>query len=262
MAALVTLRYALQRLSVIVAQLGAVVVFVLLWKLGTDHKVLDPVYFSTPSQVWDQLRTWFSSGTIWHDIADTLEVFIVGYVIGTALGVVLGVLIGTLSWLRQVAEPFLAFFNAMPRLILLPLLIVWFGFGFTPKIVLVVAVIVLMVTLNVAAGLREVRVDLLSNARLMGAGRLELVRHVYAPSIALWVTSTARVTVGYAFNATIAAEFIGANKGLGYLMYYGQSIFQVKEIYAALAITVVIAIVMDGILAIVENRATRWMPAT
>jgi NitT/TauT family transport system permease protein len=164
--------------------------------------------------------------------------------------------------MRELAEPFLAFFNAMPRLILLPLLIVWFGFGLLPKVLLVITVIVLMVALNVAAGIREVRTDLLASVRLKGASRTDLLRHVYIPSVALWVTSTARVTVGYAFNATIAAEFIGASTGLGYLMYLGQSSFQAQVIWAALLLTLVVAVIMDALLAVVEARATRWMPST
>lgn len=257
-----TLRHALQRGTVIVAQLAALALLIWLWAVLSDHKVIDPVYFSSPAKVWKQLEGWVSDGTLWGNLSDSLKVFIIGYAIGTAGGIVLGVLIGTIGWLRELAEPFLAFFNAMPRLILLPLLIVWFGFGLLPKVLLVITVIILMVTLNVAAGIREVRTDLLANVRLMGASRTDLLRHVYIPSVALWVTSTARVTVGYAFNATIAAEFIGASTGLGYLIYLGESSFQAQVIWAALLLTLAIAVIMDALLAVVEARVTRWMPTT
>jgi NitT/TauT family transport system permease protein len=257
-----TLRYALQRGTVILAQLATVALVIWLWAILSDHQVLDPVYFSSPAKVWDQLGTWVSNGSLWGNLGSSLKVFIIGYAIGTSGGIVLGVLIGTVGWLGELAEPFLAFFNAMPRLILLPLMIVWFGFGLLPKVLLVITVIILMVALNVAAGIREVRSDLLASVRLKGASRAGLLRHVYIPSVALWVTSTARVTVGYAFNATIAAEFIGASTGLGYLMYLGQSSFASQVIWAALLLTMVIAVIMDALLAVVEARVTRWMPTT
>ncbi|HVW44016.1 MAG TPA: ABC transporter permease [Amycolatopsis sp.] len=257
-----TLNYAVKRAGVVIAQLGVVVLVIWLWGVLSGHDILDPVYFSSPSQVWHELKDWYADGSLWHNLGDTMRVFAIGYVAGTVLGIVIGVLIGAVGWLRELTEPFLAFFNAMPRLILLPLLVVWFGFGVLPKVVLVMAVIVLMVALNVASGLREVRSDLLDSAKLKGAGTLALLQHVYIPSVALWVTSTARVTVGYAFNAAIAAEFIGANTGLGYLMYLSQSNFQPEGIWAALILTVVVAIVMDGLLALVEHRATRWMPVS
>jgi NitT/TauT family transport system permease protein len=252
-------KYRLQRAALLSAQIAAVVLFLWLWQTASDHKVIDPVFFSKPTAIWKVLRNWVSSGYLWPNLRSTVMVFVEGYLIGTVAGIVLGVLLGTLRWLRELSEPFLAFFNAMPRLVLLPLLIVWFGFGAEPKVILVVTVILLMVALNVASGIREVRPELLNQARLMGAGPAELVRDVFLPSIGLWVTSTARVTVGYAFNATIAAEFIGSSKGLGYLIYNAQDTYQAPEIYAALAVTVVIAIVLDSLLAVVENRATRWM---
>jgi NitT/TauT family transport system permease protein len=254
-----TRKYVLQRAAVLAAQIAAVVLFLWLWQIASDHKVIDPVSFSKPTAIWHILRQWISSGYLWPNLRSTVMIFVEGYVIGTVAGIVLGVLLGTQRWLRELSEPFLAFFNALPRLVLLPLLIVWFGFGSEPKVVLVVTVILLMVALNVASGIREVRPDLLNQARLMGAGPAELVRDVFLPSVGLWVTSTARVTVGYAFNATIAAEFIGSSKGLGYLIYDAQATYQSSQIYAALAVTVVIAIVLDSLLAVVENRATRWM---
>ena len=104
--------------------------------------------------------------------------------------------------------------------------------------------------------------DVLDNAKLMGAGPLQLVQHVYVPSIGLWVLSTARLTVGYAFNATIAAEFIGANKGLGFLLALGQNSTNAVQVWGALTVTVVLAIIIDTLLAAVESRATRWMPAS
>ncbi|HEX3842111.1 MAG TPA: ABC transporter permease [Acidimicrobiales bacterium] len=256
-----TAKYALQRGLIALAQVATVVVFLVLWQLASEHHVLDPVFFSKPTDMWHQLLLWKRTGVLWKNIVDTMTVFLVGYVAGTVLGIVLGIVIGTMTWAREIMEPFLAFFNALPRLILLPLLIVWFGFGLEPKFILVISVIILMVALNVAAGLREVKVDYLNNARLAGATKFDLVRHVYIPSVSLWVTSTARVTVGYAFNAAIAAEFIGANKGLGFLMYLGLSNTEAVQIWTALGVTVILALVIDFILAGVETRATRWMPA-
>jgi ABC-type nitrate/sulfonate/bicarbonate transport system permease component len=257
-----TKRYALQRSAVVLAQLLAVALFLLLWERESNRGVVDRVFFSKPSAIWHQITVWSSEGTLWGNIKTTLNVFLVGYVLGTGLGIILGVIIGTSRWVRDILEPFLAFFNAMPRLILLPLLVVWFGFGLTPKIILVVAVIVFIVALNVAAGIGEVRVDVLNNAKLMGASPMQLVRHVYVPSIGLWVLSTARLTVGYAFNATIAAEFIGANKGLGFLLTLGENSTNAMQVWGALTVTVVLAIVIDTVLAAVETRATRWMPAS
>jgi NitT/TauT family transport system permease protein len=144
---------------------------------------------------------------------------------------------------------------------LIPVFVVWFGFGYTPKIVLVVVVILIMVTLNVYSSIREVSGALLGNARILGASRIDLIRHVYGPSVALWTFGTARLTVGYALNAVIAAEFIGTNVGIGALITIGQNAYSSEQIFAALALVAALAIIVDGLLSLVERRAVRWMPS-
>jgi NitT/TauT family transport system permease protein len=246
--------------SVGLVQAAAVALILILWQKLSEHHMIDPVFFSGPTRIWDQIKSWESSGLLWSNIGATMKVFAVGYVVGTAVGTLVGVVLGTIPLVREVLEPFLAFFNAMPRLVLLPLMIVWFGFGLFPKVLLVVAVIQFVVAINVATGLTTVRSDLLDNARLMGASHTQLILHVYAPSIALWILTTARTNVGYAFNAAIAAEFIGASAGLGYLLTLGQTALSADQVWAALVLASLMAVLIDCLLAAVERRSLRWMP--
>ncbi|HXC76925.1 MAG TPA: ABC transporter permease subunit [Candidatus Acidoferrum sp.] len=252
--------YWVQRGVVTLAQVAAVVLFLVLWQQAADHKVIDSFFYSNPHDIWDQIRAWYDAGTLAGDVGATLFVLGVGYVAGVVVGVVIGVLTGAFQWVGELLDPFLVFFNAVPRLMVMPIFIVWFGFGYRPQIYLVVTVIVFQIAVNVQAGLREVKSELLQNVRVMGASRLDQIRHVYVPSIAIWITATARVTVGFAFQAAIAAQFLGASKGLGYQVVLGQGTQKVQAIFAAMLIMVVVAVVIDAVLAAVERRATRWMP--
>ena len=98
-----TAKYALQRGLIALAQVAAVVVFVILWQLGSEHHVLDPVFFSKPSDMRHQLLLWKRTGVLWKNIVDTMTVFLVGYVAGTVLGIVLGIVIGTIAWARDIS---------------------------------------------------------------------------------------------------------------------------------------------------------------
>jgi NitT/TauT family transport system permease protein len=251
---------ALQRIGVFIIQVGLVALVLVLWQVASTHKIIDPVFFSSPRAVWNEIYAWFKTGSIWPNLGATLIEYALGYLIGTAIGVILGIAIGVSVPIREYTAPFLAFFNSMPRLVLLPLFVVWFGFGYTPRIFLVVSVIVVIVTISVGRGLQEVREDLIFDAKIKGAGRAQLIRHVYTPSIVLWVLSTARVTMGYAIDTAVAAEFIGATAGLGYLIYYGEAQVRADEIFGALALVVTIAFIVDRCLAVVEKRSLRWMP--
>lgn len=253
-------RATLPRIAILLGQLGLIAGFVVLWQHASTNDWINPAFWSKPTDVWRQILDWQHQGVLWSSLKETMRIFIVGYLWGTAIGVILGILIGTNAWFREISEPFVLFLNAMPRLVLLPLFIVWFGFGYGPRYVYIALVIVMFVAVNVAAGLREVRSDIVDNVRLMGGHRRHLVQQVYVPSISLWVSSTARVTVGYAFNAAIAAEFIGASSGLGYLIVRGQNTFRSKQIIAAMVIVAALALVIDGVLASIERRARRWTP--
>ncbi|HET8998575.1 MAG TPA: ABC transporter permease subunit [bacterium] len=202
-----------------------------------------------------------NSATLWQDLGATILVFGLGYVFGAGLGIVLGLLVGIFPALRAVAEPYIAFFNAMPRIVLLPLLLVILGFGYLPQVLLVALVIMFIVLMNVAAGVSEVRRDILNNARILGANNLALIRHVYLPSVGLWVLSSARVTVGYALQATVAAQVIGVGRGLGFRLIIAQTQYRADEMFAVFAVLLLHAVIVDMVPAVVERRVRRWVPS-
>ena len=243
------------------AQIGLVVALVAVWGWGSQAGWLDEFSFGSPVDTGEQLLTWLGDGTLLESALSTLQVLVIGWVIGMAVGVAVGTVLGLSSFANRVAGPYLAFFNGMPRLILYPFLAIWLGFDLTSKVVLVAMVISVPVVLTVSSGFREVDPNLIDNVTLFGARTPQLIRDVYAPSLAIWVISTARVTLGYAFQAAIAAEFVGASVGLGYLTVLGQEALDVNEIWAALVAVVLIAWALDGLVSAADRRLLRWMPA-
>jgi NitT/TauT family transport system permease protein len=266
----VTRQYILRRVGLTLAQVGVTLLFFFLWEYGANHKVIDPLFFSKPSAIWHYLRLWGSSHqpvflstgtTLWQDLEATVIVFGLGYAIGTVAGIVTGILLGTVRLAREIAEPFIIFMNAMPRLILLPVLVVIFGFGYLPQVLLVILVIYFIVTVQITTGVQETPIRLLNNARVLGASKFDLVRAIYVPSLMIWILSTSRVVIGFAVQAAIAAEFIGAARGLGFRFTDAQVKFRADEMFASFAAVLLLALLVDVALSLVEKRATRWMPA-
>jgi len=231
-----------------------------LWQWASSTGRIDSLMFSRPTDIWREVLDMEEAGELWPNLRSTVQLLLVGWVLATVIGISLGVLIGRSRLAGEIISPFLTFLNAAPRLLLLPLLLIILGFGPAPKIVLVVSVVVVVVIFNVAAGTREIPEAVVNHARLLGARRRHLFLLVYLPAIALWIGSTARVTVGYAFNGIVAAELIGANSGLGFLLTQGQATFRADTIFASLFIMAVLAVALDQTLAQLERRATRWMP--
>jgi NitT/TauT family transport system permease protein len=243
------------------SQVAFVVVVVLLWQWASTSGHIDPFFFGRPTKIWDQLTTWWDDGSMTASLRSTATLLVVGFLAGLLAGSVLGALLAFSRLARDVLEPFVVFLNAVPRIILYPFLLVWFGFGLTPAVVIIVVVMLPTVAIGVEAGFKDVEGAYLANMRALGAGRIDLALHVYVPSLALWLLSTCRVSFAFAFQAAIVAELLASTQGLGFLVVQGESHFDVNAMYAAMVLVVLLAIVADAILSAMEHRATRWMPA-
>jgi len=248
------------RIGLPVAQLGVLALLIWLWQWGSANGVLDPVFVGSPWGVLERLEEWIGDLSLFEHVGSTLAVLAVGFTLATTAGILIGVAIGVSPFVRQLVEPFLAFFNGMPRLVLQPFFILGLGFGFAPKVALVVAVILVMVVVTTSAAMAEVDRDLIANTRVLGADRTNLALHVYLPSLTVALLSSARANLGFALQATLVAEFVGTATGLGFLIVKGQNNFDVNTIWAALLVVMVLSILLDGVVTAIERHATRWMP--
>lgn len=235
-----------------------VLVVAVWWALVSSGAIKDYV-LASPPQVVSELGHLFSGGAIWHDIGATLLVTLAGFAGGVILGTVLGVLSGTVPWLGYYFRPFFSFFNSVPRLVLIPVLIVWLGFGFEMQSTVVLLIIVFLIAITVEAGVAEIQGDLVRNARVLGASWLQLMRTVFIPGVGIWIISVARQSVGHAFAAAVVAEFFGAALGLGALINSGQQEFDTSQIYAAIVITAVLALLADQLLKLADRRVGQYL---
>jgi NitT/TauT family transport system permease protein len=239
-------------------QLLTLVVPVALWQWLASHKVIDPFFWGTPSKIWDYIRTWLGDGTLWNNSGSTVEAAAVGFALGSVIALVIGVALGLLPFARAVLDPFLAFLNGLPRIIFYPFFAIWLGYTETSKISLVVFVIVIVMILNVVAGMQELPADQIAHVRLIGGSQIQLIRQVYLPSLVAWILSSARLSAGFALQAAVVSEFLGPTKGLGYLAALGTATFDINETWAAIALVIVIGIIVDALMALLQRRLLRW----
>jgi len=244
------------RMALVLAWLGS-------WELAA-RTVIDPFYYSMPSAIWDKLVIWFtegsSQGSIWGTIAVTLEEAVLGFVIGTLAGVVLGVVLGRAQFLSDVLAPFIKGANAIPRIVLASLFVIWFGLGMSSKVATAFVLVFFAVFFNAFQGAREVDKVIVDNGRILGAGRWALMRTVILPSATSWILASMHVAFGFALIGAIVGEFTGADKGLGLLINHSQGNFDAAGIYAGMLITTVLALVAEWLITQLEVRLTSWRP--
>ncbi|MEP7016465.1 MAG: ABC transporter permease [Actinomycetota bacterium] len=255
------------RSSLFVNAVRAALVFLWLgsWEL-TARTIIDPFFYSMPSQIWAKLVTWFtvgtSQGTIWVNISITLQEAVLGFFIGSLAGIVLGILLGRSPFFADVLAPFIKGANAIPRIVLASLFVIWFGLGMSSKVATAVVLVFFAVFFNAFQGAREVDKVLVDNARILGASRWDLMRTIILPSATSWILASLHVAFGFALIGAIVGEFTGADKGLGLLINHSQGNFDAAGIYAGMVITTVIALVAEYLLTKVELRLTAWRPPT
>jgi NitT/TauT family transport system permease protein len=246
-----------------VVRLAVVVVWLGSWELAATHWI-DPFFYSKPSAIWGRLVDWFTTGTafgsVWTQILTTLQEAVIGFVIGAIAGVVLGILLGRAKFAADVAAPFIKAANAVPRIVLASLFVIWFGLGLTSKVATAVVLVFFAVFFNAFQGAREVDRNLVNNARILGASRTQVLTSIVVPSATSWIFASLHAAFGFALIGAVVGEYAGADKGLGLLIANAQGTFDAAGIYAGMIITTVLALLAEWLLTLLENRLLRWRP--
>lgn len=253
-----------RRMLVLGSRIAVLVAVVGLWEWLARTAVIDPFNFSMPSKIWDQIRVWVTDGTaqgsLWEQIWYTLYEALLGWVIGVIAGVLLGIALGRVRFAADVLGPYIKVLNALPRIVLAPIFLIWFGLGPASKVASAVVLVFFPVFFNAFQGAREVDRNLVANSRILGASNRQVTLHVVIPSATSWIFTSLHVSFGFALIGAIVGEYIGATKGLGLLVAASQGTFNSAGVYAAMVILAIVALLAEGLLTFLEKQLFRWKP--
>ncbi|WP_336157046.1 ABC transporter permease [Amycolatopsis sp. VC5-11] len=246
----------LLRLAILVAWLG-------LWEIAGRFWI-DPFFYSMPSKIWERLTEWFTAGTdfgtIWYQILVTVEEAVIGFVLGAVAGVICGVILGRSAYLAEVLAPFIKAANAMPRIVLAALFVIWFGLGLSSKVATVFVLVFFAVFFNAFTGAREVDRNLIDNARILGATRWQVLQSIVLPSATSWILSSLHVAFGFALIGAVVGEYTGAKAGMGFLIANAQGTFDTAGVYAGMIVIMVVALFAEWLISSAERKLLRWRP--
>ena len=239
-------------------QLAALAVFVAIWEGAGRAGLLNPLYAPRPGQIVAALVDLFGSGRIWTHLEATFTAALVGLALGIVVGIVLGVLGALIPLVAELLEPVMTLLNAIPRVILAPLFVIWLGIGIASKVALAFILVAVLIFFTVFTGIRQVDRRLVERIVTLGGGRWALVRHVYLPSVAAWVLGNLKVAVGFAFTGACVGEFVAASRGLGYLLSFAQSTFNSALMMAIVLLIMVVVLVIFALAGRLEKYLLRW----
>ncbi|HEY6005276.1 MAG TPA: ABC transporter permease [Anaeromyxobacter sp.] len=249
------------RLRIRFYQVAVLAALLVAWHWATTLDLLPRFFFGQPLPVMSRIASWFGSGRIYPHLGITLLETALAFLIGGALATFVGLVLGLSPVASAIADPYIKAVNAMPRVILAPIFAVWFGLGVWSKVALGITLVFFIVFFNVYQGVREVSPELIANARMLGASRRQLVRHVYLPSATSWVFSSLHTSVGMAFVGAVVGEYLGSARGVGYLIHQAEGVFDIDTVLAGIAVLTLFALLLDGLVTLVEGRLHAWRPA-
>jgi NitT/TauT family transport system permease protein len=239
-------------------QLAGFVVLLAVWEAASRAGWINPLYAPSPSRVGSSLVELFADGRIWPHLNATFTAALGGLALGLAVGVVLGIVAALVRVVAELLEPVMTLLNAVPRVILAPLFVIWLGVGLASKVALSFILVAVLIFFTVFTGIRQVDRRLVERVITLGGDRWSLVRHVFLPSVAAWVLGNLKIAVGFAFTGACVGEFVAASRGLGYLLSFAQSTYNAALMFALILLMLVVVLLIFSVAGRLERYLLRW----
>ncbi|MEP6916284.1 MAG: ABC transporter permease [Acidobacteriota bacterium] len=241
-------------------QVALAAAVLLAWEWAATATLIDSFFFSRPSDIARRIVQWMGTGMLWAHVGTTFTEAILAFAIGGSLGVLFGFALASLPLLAALLEPYIRITNALPRVVLAPIFLLWFGLGIWSKVALGVTVVFFIVFFNTYRGVREVNAVIVDNARMLGASRAQLVRHVLVPSALTWIFSSLHISSGMTIVAVVVGEYLGASRGIGYLIAQAEGVFDTTGVFAGMVVLAAWVLAVGALIGRLERRLLRWKP--
>ncbi|GAB4072742.1 ABC transporter permease [Barrientosiimonas marina] len=222
------------------------------WELASQMRWIDPLIFSSPSEVFTVLVEKFADGSMFTHLKITLFETVLGFLIGTISGIMMAAILWSSERFSNIMDPYLVVMNAMPKVALGPILIVAIGPGYTAIIMMGAIISVVITTLVVYSAFKEVDPNYIKVLTSFKATRGQIFREAVFPAAIPTMVSALKVNVGLAWVGVVVGEFLVSSEGLGYLIVYGFQVFNFSLVMASLLLISVAAAIMYKIIERIE----------
>ncbi len=247
----------LRKIWLVVAQFSVLVAFFGVWQFAAMSRLVDPFIVSHPVAIARKIAELIQDGSLVRHAGITLIEALLAFGIGTVAGIVLAAMFWWWDFLSDVADPYVVILNATPKIALGPVFIVWLGANTGAVIALAVSITLFVAILSVYSAFRQADPQKLMLVAALGGTKRQQFQKVVFPSSIPTIIATLKVNIGLALTGTIVGEFLAANAGLGYLIIYGQNIFNMTLVMTSLVILTAIAAVMYYAVSLIDQKFNR-----
>ena len=245
-----------RRLLILVLPWLVFAALLLLWEAAVAVFAVPQFALPAPSAIVLSLGKWWTP--ILANALQTLETTLLGFVIANVAGVVLGVIIGSSFLAYHGLFPLLIAFNSIPKVAVVPILVIWCGLGSVPAIITSFLISFFPIAVNVAAGIATVEPELRDVLRALGASPLTIVRKVGLPRSMPFYFASLKIAITSSFLGSILAETVAGEMGIGHLMIVASSRFEVPLMFAGLIVIAMLSVTMYALATLIERRTIAW----
>ncbi|WP_423974191.1 taurine ABC transporter permease TauC [Klebsiella aerogenes] len=238
-------------------------VLLAIWWAVTALQLISPLFLPSPWQVLQKLLTiagpqGFMDATLWQHLAASLTRIAIALVLAAIVGVPVGIAMGLSPTVRGILDPLIELYRPVPPLAWLPLVIIWFGIGETPKILLIYLAIFAPVVMSTLAGVKSAQQVRVRAAQSLGASRAQVLWLVILPGALPEILTGLRIDLGVGWSTLVAAELIAATRGLGFMVQSAGEFLATDVVLAGIAVIAIIAFVLELGLRALQRRLTPW----
>jgi NitT/TauT family transport system permease protein len=233
-----------------------IIAIFVLWEILCVAFRIEEFVLPRPTAVWQSLVKYHAA--IGGHALHTLYTTVLGFVLAVVGGVILGAIVGSSRLSYKGLYPLLIGFNSIPKVAIVPVLVIWFGIGVVPAVITAFTVSFFPVTVNVATGLATLEPELEDVLRALGASKRDILLKVGIPRSLPYLFASLKVAITLAFIGSVISETIASNEGIGYLILAASARFDVPLVFAALMVIAAMGIVMYALFAAIEGRVTGW----
>jgi NitT/TauT family transport system permease protein len=234
----------------------SVVVFLGIWEYF--GRQIDPLFLAAPSAIADAAVEMSRSGELWQALLTTLYPFSIGMLISIFGGIVVGVAMAQWKLVEYVLDPFVNAMYSIPRVALVPLIMLWAGLGVSSKIIILVSIAIFPVIINTFAGIRDVRLSMLEVGRAYCASNSQIFFKIVIPSAVPFLMTGIRLAVGLGIIGIIVAEFFTAQTGLGGLIIRYSNLFATAKMFVPIIVIGLLGVLLTELVRMLEMRLSRW----
>lgn len=248
--------------AVILLRIGLLVVLFAGWELAARLGAIDAFIFSSPSRMWDTLKSLAASGDLVLHVGTSVWETVVGFVLGTLLGTVIAILLWWSPFLSRVLDPYLVVLGALPKTALGPVFIVWIGAGPSSIIAMTLAISLIVTILDMHNGFLATDPEKIRLMRTLGASRRQILTKLVLPANFTTMINALKVNVGLSWVGVIMGEFLVSKAGLGYLIVYGSQVFQMDLVMTTVLLLAAAAALMYQCILWLEKALKTYMGVT